>query len=270
MCKCPKCNFDNNIDSGFCSICGSPMIKNSIYINNSLSAKENILSKISNQEKEKTKSFRKLDKNFTKNIDILEDDDVIEYKGKARNVDDEINNYEKVVRKKDFKLKYDTDQLYKMSENKLFQIFRSIAYKSKDITNEFDTEDINRNFNIAAISYIPFLFFATPILQPKSKYIKFHSVQGLTLFVFSVLAEFIDVVMCYISNRFMSPLGSTLINIFATVFINFFILFLIAIGIAYAIKGKARELPFIGKFNITRIKEKFKLKTSKAKSASTK
>lgn len=268
MCKCPNCNFDNNVDSGFCSICGSPMIKDGIYINNISNKKENILTQINKEikrENEKTKSFKRLNKDFTKNIDILEDETVYEYKENSNNTDEE-----KIIRKKDFKLKYDTDQLYKMSENKLFQIFRSIAYKSKDITNEFDTEDINKNFNIAAISYIPFLFFASPIFQPKSKYVKFHSIQGLTLFVFSVLAEFIDIAICYFAGKFMSPLGSILISVLATVFVNFFILFLIAIGIAYAIKGKARELPFIGKFNITKIKEKFKLKTSKTKSASTK
>lgn len=124
-----------------------------------------------------------------------------------------------------------------------------------DETSEYDSEDIVDNSNFAIISYVPFLFFVPMIVKPYSGYLRFHGNQGLNLFLTSACVEIANIILnlffgaIFTTNGALSGFGIFL-TVFFTVLLNASILLWIAVGIANAVKGKARELPFIGKFRI--------------------
>ncbi len=98
----------------------------------------------------------------------------------------------------------------------------------------FDKVDIENNKVMAVLAYIIFLI---PLLAAKdSPYAKFHTNQGLVLFIAAILASVVAAIP--IIGWIISPiiaLGITVLSI---------------IGIINALGGNAKELPIIGKFKI--------------------
>lgn len=259
MSKCSACGFESDSMGEFCSVCGSPLTNNGVYVSNRGDKSESIVESINKkiaQDNAKTKSFTKLNKEFLKNNvhKVSEDEPVREYRIAKKNTE-ELEKEFKRVREKEFKLKYDTEELYQMSESRLSRFFNSMSL-GKDTTEDFEQSDIEENYNIAIFSYIPFLFFIPIVIKPSSKYIRFHTVQGFTLLVLSVLLELFDIALCTVASNTLSSSQSLAVSIVVTVLINIYILMLIAIGIANAVKGKARELPFIGKIHILKLDKK--------------
>ena len=96
-----------------------------------------------------------------------------------------------------------------------------------DITDQFDAADINDNKVMAIFCYIGWLVLI-PLIASKSKFVKFHTNQGLILF----LAGFLGVI----------PLVGWIISIAAFV--------LAIVGIVNVANGRAKQLPIIGKFSL--------------------
>ena len=104
-----------------------------------------------------------------------------------------------------------------------------------DFTAQMDPADIEANKTTALLSYIWILFIIPLVSAPQSKFAKFHANQGLVLFICWVIAS---VLVALPIIRYFS-----------------FLLYLVGlvymvIGITNANSGKAKELPFIGKFRI--------------------
>lgn len=117
---------------------------------------------------------------------------------------------------------------------------------TKDYTNEFDSADIQTNKGISILAYI-YLLFLIPLLgAPKSKFARFHSNQGLILFIFNLIYNIPLTIIITIVNS-IPYIGwiSFIFNILRIIPV-----ILMVLGIINAANGKAKELPFLGKFKI--------------------
>lgn len=103
-----------------------------------------------------------------------------------------------------------------------------------DTTSDYSPEDIENNKVMAVLAYIIFLI---PLFAAKdSPYAKFHTNQGLVLFIGAILSSVIAAIP--IIGWIISPLAALAITVLAI------------IGIVNALGGKAKELPVIGKYKI--------------------
>ena len=103
-----------------------------------------------------------------------------------------------------------------------------------DTTAEYTTEDIEKNKIMAVLAYIIFLI---PLLAAKeSKFARFHTNQGLVLFIIGVLSSVVAVIP--IIGWIIAPIGAILVTVLAV------------IGVINALNGRAKEVPVVGKFKI--------------------
>jgi uncharacterized membrane protein len=101
----------------------------------------------------------------------------------------------------------------------------------------FTSEDVEKGKTMAIIAY---LVFFIPLLMEDMKnnnFVMFHTEQAIVLFILNIAAAIIGTVTCGIGLILYIP----------------WLIFLV-MGIMYAAKGEAKELPVIGKFG-----EKFNL-----------
>ncbi len=136
------------------------------------------------------------------------------------------------------------------TDSKLYTLLSKFLFDTKNSTKLFKQKDIDENCNLALISYIPFLFFVPMIVKPCSGYVRYHGIQGLTLFIISVVLEFFDILLSAIFTCALNDMPAVICTIIVTVVINLSILLFISTGIANAVKGEARELPIIGKYKL--------------------
>ncbi len=103
-----------------------------------------------------------------------------------------------------------------------------------DTTAEYDAQDIEKNKVMALLAYIIFLI---PLLAAKdSKFARFHTNQGLVLFLGGIIASVVAVIP--VIGWIIAPIAGLVITVLAV------------IGIINALNGRAKELPVIGKFKI--------------------
>ena len=117
-----------------------------------------------------------------------------------------------------------------------------------DSTDEFDKKDIEDNKVMAILSYIGILFLIPLIAAPNSKFARYHTNQGLVLFIADIIVgaavSIIGTILAFIP--IIGWIVATLVSLVAGIAI----LALIIVGIINAANGKAKELPVIGKFRI--------------------
>lgn len=136
------------------------------------------------------------------------------------------------------------------TDGELYKLLSKFFFDTKNETYLFKQDDVDENCNLAMISYIPFLFFVPMIIKPCSGYLRYHGIQGLTMFLTFIILEFFNIIMGAICNSVFNEMLGTILTVIITVFINLAVLLLISIGIANAVKGAARELPIIGKYKL--------------------
>jgi len=176
-----------------------------------------------------------------------------ELKGKIKFCPECGNNVESILNKK----KKDDDK--ELVDNVKQSIEKVLD--TEDTTKKFTKKDRDENMAMAILCYIGVLVFIPFFAEKKSKYVRYHAVQGMNLLiawgVYSVafgLLSFIKVTKPIVSFGYtigtykVAPwwieLPSTLVS-----------LSLIAIsivGIVNVCKGKAKELPIIGKLKIVK------------------
>ena len=117
---------------------------------------------------------------------------------------------------------------------------------TEDTTDTYDPADISDTNIICAVGYL--LFFIPLIAKPNSEFGKYHANQGLllliTFFVVSIALHF----ACKGLNiiPFIGWLAASILE-FA---VNISMIALFFVGFFNALSGKAKQLPFIGKFKI--------------------
>lgn len=121
-----------------------------------------------------------------------------------------------------------------MAENKR-KIDVSVITNTTDKTGTMNSSDINNNKIIAALSYISILFLIPLLCAKNSKFAKFHANQGILIFIVSF-------VLGLLANIPFVGFVFWILNIVVFVFA--------IVGIVNALKGKAKELPIIGKYTL--------------------
>ncbi len=104
-----------------------------------------------------------------------------------------------------------------------------------DYSDEMDSEDVSKNRLMAVLAYIGPLVIVPLLVAKDSKFAKFHTNQGLILFLLAIVCSLLAKLK--VIGWLFSVCG-------AVVFI------LAVVGIIYACQGKAKELPVIGNWQI--------------------
>ena len=116
-----------------------------------------------------------------------------------------------------------------------------------DTTAEFDPKDIEENKVLSIFAYLSWLVIIPILAAPNSKFARYHANQGLILAiietVWGIAQGILTAVLFSISWRLVFISG-----IFSIV--NLVFLAWLIIGIYNVANGRAKELPFIGKFRI--------------------
>lgn len=114
---------------------------------------------------------------------------------------------------------------------------------SDDRTAEFDEEDIKSNTVMAVFAYLGALCLVPLIARRESAYTMFHANQGLVLFIISCAT---GVLMRALADI---PFVGTVLSLVLSAVDIALLVFMIA-GIVNAVKGRAKELPIIGKIKL--------------------
>ncbi|MGN1249952.1 MAG: zinc ribbon domain-containing protein [Candidatus Spyradocola sp.] len=143
-----------------------------------------------------------------------------------------------------------------------------------DTTAQFDPEDIELNNRLSLLSYLGILVLIPIFLVKKSRFAKYHANQGLLLIIANVCVNLAVFLLKLIASALVSGLGwlllkmgnagaaltvSTVLGAVVSVIFGLLsfavtvaVIALLVLGIVNAVKGKAKELPLIGRFRLLR------------------
>lgn len=114
-------------------------------------------------------------------------------------------------------------------------------FDTPDHTDELDPKDISQNNIMAIFCYLGLLVLIPLFAVKNSRYCRFHGNQGLVSIILSAIigttSALLGGLVHWVFNVLMAPVALA-------------ILALQVLGIIYAIQGKARELPIIGKIKL--------------------
>ena len=134
-----------------------------------------------------------------------------------------------------------------MAENNFEKMAKDVL-NTADTTSSFDQGDIENNKVMAILAYIGFLFLIPLLVAKDSKFAKFHTNQGLVLFIVDIIVGVVIAVVS-IALAFIPFVGPIVAGIVDGV-LGLVIFALMILGIINAATGKVKELPVIGKIRI--------------------
>lgn len=124
------------------------------------------------------------------------------------------------------------------------QDFVNNMMNTNDTTSQFDPQDINNNKGISVLAYIGFLFLVPLLACPNSKFARYHTNQGLVLFLLEFALGVVTGILGII------PIAGLIIGGLLSAVGGIFTLVLMIMGIINAAQGQAKELPLIGKITL--------------------
>ena len=113
-----------------------------------------------------------------------------------------------------------------------------------DTTNEHNPQDIEQNKVMAILAYLGILVLIPLFAATESKFARFHTNQGLILCICGFALYLVVQILLAISWKLAAVLGIFMWIIWLAITV------LAIIGIINAAKGRAKELPLIGKYRI--------------------
>ena len=119
-----------------------------------------------------------------------------------------------------------------------------------DRTHEFNRNDIEDNKGISCFAYFGFMFIMPLWAASDSPYAQFHANQGIIL----AMNELFMCIMIFLSHMLV-PCAPEIFRVLRTIlcFVLFIgMLFYVTYGVANTMRGKAKELPIIGKVKFIR------------------
>lgn len=128
-----------------------------------------------------------------------------------------------------------------------------------DNTNEFDEKDIEDNTFLAMLSYIGIFAFIPYFIHTDSKFVKYHAVRGINLLILEGIYTLLDGLLSMIKvSKVVIDYGSLVGTKMATplwislpmAIVGGILTVISIIGIINVCKGKAKELPLVGKIKI--------------------
>lgn len=127
--------------------------------------------------------------------------------------------------------------------------FKGMFTDLKDTTSKFDKKDIENGKLMSVISYLGILCLIPYFTEKENKYVRYHAIQGLNLFLISTIYSIaysivscILVLMPIVGWFLLLPLG----------LISFGFVGLTILGIVYVLQDKAKEIPVINKIQIVK------------------
>ena len=140
-----------------------------------------------------------------------------------------------------------------MEENQKQETFQEkleALNNTADTTQEFDPQDIEKNKFMAILAYFGILVIIPILAAKESKFVRFHSNQGLILCIaailYSVCYSILSTIIISISWRLAWIMS--IIGLLGLAFLVWFV-----IGIINAANGRAKELPLIGKYKLLKV-----------------
>lgn len=120
---------------------------------------------------------------------------------------------------------------------------KEIINNTPDTTGEFDEKDIQDNKVMALLSYVSWLVLVPIFAAKDSKFARYHANQGIVL----AIAEIIVWVALGILSGI--PFIGWLFSIIMWLF-NIAVFAYAVLGVINVLNGKAKELPYVGKYRI--------------------
>ena len=139
-----------------------------------------------------------------------------------------------------------TGERFRQQAEAIFEEFR----QAEDSTTAYTVEDIQKNKGMGVLAYLGLLFLIPLLAAKDSPFARFHTNQGIVIFLFSAAYGIVQKILVSVISLVFLPLGgilSVILEILSLVFLVYMIL-----GIVYAAKGQAKELPIVGKIHILR------------------
>ena len=124
------------------------------------------------------------------------------------------------------------------------QDFVNNMMNTNDTTSQFGPQDINNNKGLSVLAYIGFLFLVPLLACPNSKFARYHTNQGLVLFLLEFALGVVTGILGII------PIAGLIIGGLLSAVGGIFTLVLMIMGIINAAQGQAKELPLIGKITL--------------------
>lgn len=124
------------------------------------------------------------------------------------------------------------------------QDFVNNMMNTNDTTSQFDPQDINNNKGMSVLAYIGFLFLVPLLACPNSKFARYHTNQGLVLFLLEFALGVVTGILGII------PIAGLIIGGLLSAVGGIFTLVLMIMGSINAAQGQAKELPLIGKITL--------------------
>ena len=122
------------------------------------------------------------------------------------------------------------------------QNFVNNMMNTADTTSQFDPQDINDNKGMSVLAYIGILFLIPLLACPNSRFARYHTNQGLVLFLLELAIGVVTSIFAFIPV--IGPIIGGLISAVGGIFT------LVIMGIINAAQGQAKELPLIGKITL--------------------
>jgi len=247
MKKCPRCGIMFTDDDRYCTSCGSPLEEvkeeTSESVESSDEQPEDVQEKPTDEPEEPAgaagesaeESSEKTsaeESTFEQKTEKVVDDlseALGEFGAAAKKVAEKIGD-----RAKEGFEKLKEDETFNKYSDKARGGFEKVM-DTPDSTSEYDSDDVENNKIISLFAYCGILFIIPLLAGKDSKYARFHTNQGIILFIFSIILAFFSAVP---NIGWIFRVGGVIVVILAI------------LGIINAVTGKARELPLIGKFHI--------------------
>ena len=119
---------------------------------------------------------------------------------------------------------------------------------AKDHTDTFDPADIKTNNLLSLLSYLGILILIPILLVKNSRFARFHANQGLLLIIANAAVYVLNFICGFLTGLWWG----FVILLIPALALGAAMTALSVLGIINAVRGKAKELPLIGKFKLLR------------------
>lgn len=186
---------------------------------------------------EENKTFEEKVDQVIDNVQDKFEDVKSEVQEKIEDIKEDLGEFKENVQEKIGDLKEDIQEKKEEYAPKVEEVKAKVEEKLDvdDFTAEYDPEDIKANKIYAILAYIGILVLIPLFLAGDSKFARFHTNQGFTLFLCSLVCWILGFIKLGLVKFIAGLLG-------------FCVLVYAIIGIVNVIKGRAKELPGIGNF----------------------
>ena len=108
-----------------------------------------------------------------------------------------------------------------------------------DYSNNFTESDVANNKAMAVLAYLGILVLIPYFAAKNSRFARFHVNQGFIVLILNIIVSVVN-----------SVLGGIKLIHMICVIASILVLALAVLGIVNAVQGRAKELPFVGKFQV--------------------